>query len=111
MKDPDILLLQMQALANPVRLWIITQLYHHGEQYVSELARVAKISRPLLKMHLKKLEDAGLVVSEIRTAENGKSANFYRVTPFNLSLNPRTIARTNPKPTSLANQNNGDENA
>lgn len=96
MTDADRLLLKLQALANPVRLWIVTELHCGGAQYVSELARAAGISRPLLKMHLKKLEEAGLVTCEIGTAENGKSANFFKVAPFDLPLTPETIALTGP---------------
>lgn len=108
MADPDRLLLQLQALANPVRLWIVSELHSNGPQYVSELARAAAISRPLLKMHLRKLEKAALVSSKIGTADNGKSANFFQVIPFDLPLTPEKIARSRPSPTSLANLKTGD---
>lgn len=104
MTDPDDLLLKLQALSNPVRLWITSELHRNGAQYVSALARAANISRPLLKMHLRKLEEAGLVSSEVGTAENGKSANFFCVIPFSLTLTPQSIAQTGPHPTSLANR-------
>lgn len=110
MTDSDLFLRQLQALASPVRLWIVAELHREGAQYVSELARTAGISRPLLKMHLRKLEDAALVTSKIRTAENGKSANFFQVTSFDLPLTPETIARSKPVPTSLANAKHGDGN-
>ena len=107
---PYVLLGQLQALANPVRLWIISRLHSDGAQYVSELARAAGISRPLLKMHLRKLEQAGLVHSEIGTAENGKSANFFQLADFDLSLTPKTIAKADPLPPSQANAKHGDNN-
>ena len=50
------------ALSHPVRIKIIGILAE-GRQYVSELARLVNISRPLLYMHLKKLETARLVTS------------------------------------------------
>ena len=48
------------ALSNPIRLRILGIL-HQERQYVSELARLLNISRPLLYMHLRKLEEIGLV--------------------------------------------------
>ena len=98
---------QLQALANPVRLWIVAELHRKGAQYVSELARKAGISRPLLKMHLRRLEDAELVWSEMGTADNGKAAHFFTVKPFDLPLTPEAIAATNPEPVSLANGKKG----
>ncbi len=107
MNPAETLNFQLQALANPVRLWIICELHRKGPQYVSELARSAGISRPLLKMHLRRLEDAQLVSCEVGTADNGKSAHFFQVTAFDLPLNPDTIAATNPEPVSLANGKKG----
>ena len=52
------------ALSHPARIKIIGILAE-GRQYVSELARLVNISRPLLYMHLKKLETARLVTSAI----------------------------------------------
>ncbi|WP_299866766.1 winged helix-turn-helix domain-containing protein [uncultured Hoeflea sp.] len=111
MTQADTLLFQLQALANPVRLWIVAELHRNGAQYVSALARSAGISRPLLKMHLRRLEDAQLVWCEIGTAENGKSAHFFKVNSFDLPLTPEIIAATKPTPVSLANGKNGDQNA
>jgi predicted transcriptional regulator len=110
MNDPTHLVRQLQALANPVRLWLVARLHKEGPQYVSALARAAGISRPLLKMHLKKLEEAGLVTSEIGTADNGKSANFFRVKPFDLSLTPETIAQSDPASAGADSGKNGDDN-
>ena len=56
----DELLALFEALANPHRLRIISILTN-GRQYVSQLAREAEMSRPLLYMHLQKLERAGIV--------------------------------------------------
>ena len=81
----------MEALANPHRIQIIALLT--GRRiHVSQLAREAKISRPLLYMHLKRLETAGLVTSKLELAEDGKAMNYYEVTPFALHLNPASIA-------------------
>jgi len=49
-----------EALGSPLRLYIIG-LLAENRRYVSELARELGISRPLLYMHLKKLEGVGIV--------------------------------------------------
>ncbi|MBY4894790.1 winged helix-turn-helix domain-containing protein [Rhodobacteraceae bacterium N5(2021)] len=107
----DTLLPQLQALANPVRLWIVARLHQHGPHYVSELARAAGISRPLLKMHLRKLEDAQLVTSKTGTADNGKSANFFQIVSFDLPLTPAAIADTQAGSESPATRKDGDFDA
>ena len=63
-----------------------------GRNYVSELARVVGLSRPLLQMHLSKLEAAGLVKSRLELSSDGKAMKFYELVPFTLTLNPAAIA-------------------
>jgi len=53
------------ALSHPLRIKIIKALAK-GEKYVSELAKEIGISRPLLYMHLSKLEKAGLIKTYIK---------------------------------------------
>ncbi|MBU3967288.1 MAG: transcriptional regulator [Euryarchaeota archaeon] len=58
-----------------------------GEYFVSELAKMVGISRPLLYLHLKKLENAGLVKSEIRHFEEPPyTKKFYKAKKFELLL-------------------------
>ena len=59
--------LMLAALANPHRLRIVAALTADGRNYVSQLAREVGISRPLLHLHLQKLEEAGLVTSKLET--------------------------------------------
>ena len=73
------------ALSHPVRIKIIGILTE-GRQYVSELARLVNISRPLLYMHLKKLETARLVTSEMKISENGKAMKYYALEDFELQI-------------------------
>jgi DNA-binding transcriptional ArsR family regulator len=80
----------LEALANPHRLQIIALLAGR-RVHVSQLAREARISRPLLYMHLKRLETAGLVTSRMELSEDGKAMNFFEVTPFALHLDPEGI--------------------
>ena len=110
MKDSEKLLLSVQALAHPARLWIVAQLFDGRRAFVSQLAREAGISRPLMKMHLRKLETAGLVVSAFETAESGKAANFYEIVHFAFSINPTSIAEAGPFPTPGDIRSIGDTN-
>ena len=81
----------LAVLANPVRLRIVSALAGRRE-YVSELARRLQIARPLLHMHLRRLEEAGLVRSAMEISPLGKAMRFYEVAPFDLRLTPETLA-------------------
>jgi predicted transcriptional regulator len=87
----DGLLLALAALGNPHRLRVIAALVERTT-YVSELAREPEISRPLLQVHLRKLESAGLVTSTLKVSEEGKAMKFYKVAEFSLNLTPAMIA-------------------
>jgi DNA-binding transcriptional ArsR family regulator len=93
--DPggDQLLAILAALANPHRLRVIAALAAGGRNYVSQLAREIGISRPLLHLHLQKLEEAGLVESRLELSADGKALNYYEVRSFAVSLTPATIAK------------------
>lgn len=93
--DGDHLLLVLEALSNPYRLKIIAVL-SEGRQYVSELARELEMSRPLLYLHLQKLEEANLVTSNLEILESGKSAKFYMLHPFQFEMNEGLIRELAP---------------
>ncbi|MCE3264153.1 MAG: transcriptional regulator [Pseudoduganella sp.] len=82
----------LEALANPHRLRIIAALEKDGRNYVSQLARDVGISRPLLHLHLAKLEAAGLVTSQHELSSDGKALNYFEVVNFSLTLDPASIA-------------------
>lgn len=90
--EGDRLLTIVSALANPHRLRIIGALTVQGRTYVSKLAREIGISRPLLHLHLRKLEEAGLVSSRLELSSDGKALNFFEVTAFDIDLTPHSIA-------------------
>ena len=99
----DALVETLAALANPIRLRIIAKLAG-GRDYVSHLAREIGVSRPLLHMHLQRLEAAGLIVGSLELSEDGKAMKFYQVTDFNLHLTAaalaeaaRTLTRSDPE--------------
>ena len=87
------LLAMLGALANGHRLRILATLDAHGRQYVSQLAREVGISRPLLHLHLQKLEAAGLVKSRLELSADGKALNYFEVTKFDIELTPAIIAK------------------
>ncbi len=100
--DGDRLVEVMAALANPLRVRIVAALAS-GRDYVSHLAREIGISRPLLHMHLSRLEDAGLVVGSLELSDDGKAMKYFELVPFDMRLNPATVASaaatlTTPKP-------------
>ena len=83
--------MQLAALASPHRMRIVAEL-KGGRNYVSELARVVGLSRPLLQMHLTKLEAAGLVTSRLELSSDGKAMKFYTLVPFDLNVTPEVVA-------------------
>jgi predicted transcriptional regulator len=88
----DHLLAVLNALANPHRLRIIALLATGGRNYVSQLAREIGISRPLLHLHLQKLEEAGLVTSQLELSADGRALNYFEVSNFAFPLTPAVIA-------------------
>ncbi len=82
----------LAALASAPRLRIVAALAHGGRNYVSQLARELGISRPLLHLHLQKLEGAGLVTSQLELSQDGKALNYFDVTRFSLELTPTAIS-------------------
>jgi len=87
----DDLVEMLAALANPIRLRIVAKLAG-GRDYVSHLAREIGVSRPLLHMHLQRLEAAGLIVGELELSEDGKAMKFYEVADFDLHLSASALA-------------------
>ena len=88
----DQLLAALAALANPHRLRIVAALTRGGRNYVSQLARELGISRPLLHLHLQKLEEAGLVSSRLELSSDGKALNYFEVVKFDFELTPASVA-------------------
>lgn len=86
----DELLQVLSALDSPHRLRILAFL-SNGRNYVSQLAREIGLSRPLLHIHLKRLEAAGLIAGSLELSEDGKAMKYYQVVPFSLHLTPERI--------------------
>jgi DNA-binding transcriptional ArsR family regulator len=89
----DQLLAVLAALASPQRLRIVAALKSDGRNYVSQLAREVGVSRPLLHLHLQKLEEAGLVTSQLELSGDGKALNYFEVADFDFELTPSAIVK------------------
>jgi len=90
--EGDQLLATLAALANPHRMRVVAALAGRGRNYVSQLARELGISRPLLHLHLQKLQDADLVTSQLELSQDGKALNYFAVTEFAFHLTPAAVA-------------------
>ncbi|HEX3301808.1 MAG TPA: winged helix-turn-helix domain-containing protein, partial [Thermomicrobiales bacterium] len=75
---------------NAQRLRIMAALVP-GRNYVSQLARDLKMSRPLLHLHLQRLEAAGLITGSLELSPDGKAMKFYEVPTFQIELSPDSI--------------------
>jgi DNA-binding transcriptional ArsR family regulator len=105
-KDPptgDELVAMLAALANPTRLRIMAVLAG-GRDYVSHLAREIGVSRPLLHMHLQRLEEVGLIVGSLELSDDGKAMKYFEVADFDLHLTAaafveaaRTLTNSDPE--------------
>jgi DNA-binding transcriptional ArsR family regulator len=91
--DGDTLLAMLAALSSPHRLRIVAALQSGGRNYVSQMARDLGISRPLLHLHLQKLQDAGLVTSRLELSVEGKAHNYFEAVDFRIELTPAAIAQ------------------
>jgi predicted transcriptional regulator len=86
----DELLRVLSALDNPHRLRVLAAL-SGKRNYVSQLAREVGMSRPLLHMHLQRLEVAGLITGTLELSEDGKAMKYFEVVPFEINLTPERI--------------------
>jgi DNA-binding transcriptional ArsR family regulator len=87
----DALVGVLAAIANPIRLRILGTLVG-GRDYVSHLARQIGVSRPLLYMHLQRLEAVGLVVGHLELSDDGKAMKFYELADVDIHLTSKTLA-------------------
>jgi DNA-binding transcriptional ArsR family regulator len=84
------LLTVLTAVANPQRLRVVAELAQ-GRVHVSELARRLGMSRPLLYMHLDRLEKAGIVTGQLELSEDGKAMKYFELAPFELRVSADVI--------------------
>src|SRR5258706_9382814 len=90
-KSGDELLVVLNALSHPQRMRILGALAE-GPRHVSQLARDVRLSRPLLYMHLQRLQTAGLVSGTSELSPDGRARKLIRAEPFALSLTLEALA-------------------
>jgi DNA-binding transcriptional ArsR family regulator len=49
------------------------------------------MSRPLLYMHLDRLEKAGIVTGNLELSHDGKAMKYYELAPFELRITTETV--------------------
>ena len=81
----------LAALSNPHRLRILAAL-SGGRVHVSQLARDVGLSRPLVHVHLQRLEAAGLITGRLELSDEGKAMKFFEVNAFVIGLTPESLA-------------------
>jgi predicted transcriptional regulator len=83
----------LDALGHPLRLRIVAVLASK-EMYLNEIAISLGVSRALAKVHLKKLERAGLVRSRVELVEGeAKALRYYKLQGFDVHISPQTIRK------------------
>ena len=85
---------ELDALGHPLRLRIIAMLRRHGEMHLALLASKLGVSRALVKVHMRKLEQAGLVRSRVVLVPGqAKALRMYELIDFRITVDPDLIAR------------------
>ena len=82
------------TLSNRHRLRIIAALSEKKENKkynISELAGELEISRPLLYLHLQKLEAVGIVKGKTELGKGNRARRYYALCDFELCLNGNKI--------------------
>ena len=89
-KNLDEIVNLCEALSNKHRLCIIAAL-SEKRKYISELARELELSRPLLHLHLQKLERVGIVSGKTELGKGNRARRYYELCDFELCLNGKKI--------------------
>src|SRR4051812_5374551 len=89
--DGEALLEVLSALSHPHRLRLLALLAKESS-YVSQLARDVGLSRPLVHMHLQRLEAAGLIEGRHEVSEDGKAMKFFDVATFDITITPQVVS-------------------
>jgi predicted transcriptional regulator len=83
----------LDALGHPLRLRIVA-LLASKEMYLNEIAISLGVSRALAKVHLKKLERAGVVKSRVELVEGeAKALRYYTLQDFKVYISPQTLRK------------------
>jgi ArsR family transcriptional regulator len=78
------------TLSNKHRLCIIAAL-SGKRKYTSELVRELDMSRPLLYLHLRNLEEVGILKGKTELGKGNRARKYYELCNFELYLNGKKI--------------------
>jgi DNA-binding transcriptional ArsR family regulator len=92
MDEVERLVARLAAVANPHRLRILSLLADEST-HVSELARRMGMSRALLYMHIRRLEEAGFVTGHLELSSDGKAMKYFEVVPFQVTVDLATVVK------------------
>ncbi len=86
---------KLDALGHPLRLKIIATLAgKKQEMYLNEIANSVGVSRALAKVHLKKLDKAGITKTRVALAEGeAKALRYYKLEPFDIRVNSEILRK------------------
>jgi len=86
---------KMKALGHPLRLKIVALLAEEGEDmYLNEIANRLGVNRALAKIHLKKLEGAGIVKSRVVLVEGeARALRYYKLQDFEIHISPELLRK------------------
>ena len=95
MAEIDKLAKTLDALGHPLRLKIVALLaVGEREMYLNEIANELCVNRALAKVHLKKLERAGIVKSRIELAPGeAKALRYYKLQQFEIHVSPQILRK------------------
>ena len=84
---------KMKALAHPLRLSIVVLLANEVEDmYLNQIANKLEINRALAKIHLKKLEKAGIVKSRVVLVQGeARALRYYKLQDFDIHISPEIL--------------------
>jgi len=83
----------LDALGHPLRIRIVALLACR-EMYLNEIAVSLGVNRALAKVHLKKLERAGLVKSRVELVEGeAKALRYYKLQNFSVEISPQILRK------------------
>ncbi len=75
-----------EAISHPVRLKLL-YLLSERERYIYDLAKELQLSRQVIQLHLKRLEKAGFVESDLRLeANDNRAKKFFKLKEFDVDV-------------------------
>jgi ArsR family transcriptional regulator len=86
---------KLHALSHPIRMKIILLfIKEKKDMYLNEIANNLGINRALAKIHLKKLEDAGIVKSWVVMVDGeARALRYYKLLDFDIHINRELLEK------------------